>query len=171
MNKFIHWKFMQFGETIMKITRRQAREITLCLVFDFGFNSEEKPEELLDLYVRYFPEADEAEITEQVKDDEYISKVYFGVAEKIDSLDTTIKNCSLKWKFERMSRVSVSILRIALYEIFYVDSIPTEVSINEAVELAKKYDNDDSYAFINGVLGAAVKQAQAAEEQEVATEE
>ena len=142
----------------MKLTRRQAREITLCLVFDFGFNSEEKPEELLDLYIRYFPEADEAQMTEQVKDDEYISKVYFGVAEKIAELDETIKNCSLKWKMKRMSRVSVSILRIALYEILYVDSIPTEVSINEAVELAKKYDNDDSYTLINGVLGAAVKQ-------------
>ena len=141
----------------MKITRRQAREITLALVFDFGFNSEEKPEELLDLYVRYFPEADEAEITEQVKDDEYISKVYFGVAEKVDDLDKIIKNCSLKWKIERMSRVSVSILRIALYELLYMDSIPTEVSINEAVELAKKYDNDDSYTFINGVLGAVTR--------------
>ncbi len=149
---------MLSGDFIMKITRRQAREITLCLVFDFGFNSEEKPEELLDLYVRYFPEADEAHITEEVKNDEYISKVYFGVAEKIEELDKAIKNCSLKWKLERMSRVSVSILRIALYELLYMESIPTEVSINEAVELAKKYDNDDSYTFINGVLGAAAKQ-------------
>lgn len=147
----------------MKITRRQAREITLCLVFDFGFNSEEKPEELLDLYVRYFPEADDAHITEEIKNDDYISKVYFGVAEKIEELDKTIKNCSLKWKLERMSRVSVSILRIALYELLYMESIPTEVSINEAVELAKKYDNDDSYAFINGVLGAATKQLEAAQ--------
>jgi hypothetical protein len=54
----------------MKITRRQAREITLCLVFDFGFNSEEKPEELLDLYVRYFPEADEEHVTEEIKNDD-----------------------------------------------------------------------------------------------------
>lgn len=152
----------------MKITRRQAREITLCLVFDFGFNSEEKPEELLDLYVHYFPEADDAHITDEIKNDEYISKVYFGVAEKIEELDKTIKNYSLKWKLERMSRVSVSILRIALYELLYMESIPTEVSINEAVELAKKYDNDDSYSFINGVLGAVVKQL---ENKEAVTEE
>ena len=145
----------------MKITRRQAREITLCLVFDFGFNSEEKPEELLDLYVRYFPEADEEHVTEEIKNDDYISKVYFGVAEKIDALDETIKNCSLKWKLERMSRISVSILRLAVYELLYIDSIPTEVSINEAVELAKKYDNDESYTFINGVLGAVAKQLEA----------
>ena len=143
----------------MKITRRQAREITLCLVFDFGFNSEEKPEELLDLYIRYFPEADktdEKEITEQVKEDKYISTVYFGVAEKIDELDEIIKNSSLKWKLERISRVSASILRIAVYELLYMNDIPSEVSINEAVEMAKKYDSDDSYTFVNGVLGSVV---------------
>ena len=60
-----------------------------------------------------------------------------------------------------MSRVSVSILRLAVYELLYIDSIPTEVSINEAVELAKKYDNDESYTFINGVLGAVAKQLEA----------
>jgi len=143
----------------MKITRRQAREITLCLVFDFGFNSEEKPEELLDLYIRYFPEADKAdekEITEQVKEDSYISTVYFGVAEKIEELDEIIKNSSLKWKLERISRVSASILRIAVYELLYMNDIPSEVSINEAVEMAKKYDNEDSYTFVNGVLGSVV---------------
>lgn len=140
----------------MKMTRRQAREITLCLVFDFGFNSEEKPEELLDLYIRYFPEADEKEITESIKDDKYISDVYFGVAEKIDELDEIIKNCSLKWKLKRISRVSVSILRIAVYELLYMNDIPDEVSINEAVEMSKKYDTDESYTFVNGVLGSVV---------------
>lgn len=140
----------------MKITRRQAREITLCLVFDFGFNSEEKPDELLDLYIRYFPEDNEFDVNEQLKDDKYISEVYFGVAEKIDELDEIIKNCSLKWKFNRISRVSLSILRIAVYELLYMNEIPNEVSINEAIEISKKYDNEDSYTFINGVLGAVV---------------
>ena len=55
---------------------------------------------------------------------------------------------------ERMSRVSVSLLRIAVYELLYMEDIPTEVTINEAVELSKKYDGDDSYTFVNGVLGA-----------------
>lgn len=138
----------------MKINRRQCREITLCLVFDFGFNTDEKPEELMDLYIHYFPDGDNEHITEAIKDDAYISKVYFGVAENVDTLDSIIKNHSLKWKIERMSRVSRSILRIAVYEMLYMDDIPTEVSINEAVELSKKYDEDDSYTFVNGVLGA-----------------
>lgn len=147
----------------MKINRRQAREITLCLVFDFGFNSEEKPEELLDLYIRYFPDADNEHITEEIKQDSYISRVYFGVAESIDTLDEIIKNHSLKWKIQRISRVSVSILRIAVYELLYMEDIPTQVSINEAVELAKKYDSDDSYTFINGVLGAIAADLQQAD--------
>ena len=141
----------------MKITRRQAREITLCLVFDFGFNSEEKPEELLDLYITYFPEANEEKMTQQIKENEYISQVYFGVAESIAELDEIISNCSLKWKAERISRVSKSILRLAVYELLYMSDIPEEVTVNEAVELAKKYDTDDSYTFVNGVLGAVIK--------------
>ena len=138
----------------MKINRRQAREITLCLVFDFGFNSEEKPEDLLDLYIRYFPDGELPPVNEEIKNDPYISRVYFGVAENVDTLDGIIKNHSLKWKIERMSRVSVSLLRIAVYELLYMEDIPTEVSINEAVELSKKYDGDDSYTYVNGVLGA-----------------
>ena len=141
----------------MKITRRQAREITLCLVFDFGFNSDEKPEELLDLYVTYCPETDEEKMTEQIKENDYISNVYFGVAENIENLDEIISNCSLKWKTERISRVCMSILRLAVYELLYIKDIPEEVTVNEAVELAKKYDTDDSYTFVNGVLGAVIK--------------
>ncbi len=140
----------------MKLTRRQAREITLCLVFDFGFNSEEKPEELLELYLRYFPEENAEKTAEQIKSNNYIQQVYFGVAENVDELDEIIKNCSEKWKFERISRVSVSILRIAIYELLYIKDIPHEVTINEAVELSKKFDTEDSYTFIHGVLGAVM---------------
>mgnify|MGYP004615030105 CR=1 FL=1 len=137
----------------MKINRRQAREITLCLVFDFGFNSEEKPEELLDLYIRYFPDGELPPVNEEIKNDPYISRVYFGVAENADTLDGITKNHSLKWKIERMSRVSVSLLRIAVYELLYMEDIPTEVSINEAVELTRKYSGEESCPFVNGVLG------------------
>lgn len=142
----------------MKLTRRQAREIALCLVFDFGFNTEEKPEELLKLYIEYFPsDSGEKKMAEQIKDNNYISEVYFGVAEKIDEIDEIIKNNAEKWKFDRISRISISILRIAIYELLYMDDIPLEVSANEAVELAKKFDHDDCYTFINGVLGSVIK--------------
>jgi len=142
------------------MNRRNAREIALCLIFDFGFNTEEKPEELLELYLEYFQvdENKDKDISEKIRNDAFISKVYFGVSEKLGELDEIISKHSANWKLERVSRVSLSILRLALYEMRYMDDIPTEVSINEAVELAKKYDHDDGYTFINGILGAAEKQ-------------
>ena len=141
----------------MKITRRQAREITLSLLFDFGFNSEEKPEELLELYLQYFPYSDEQTVSEGIKEDKYISAVYYGVTEKAAEIDEIIKKYSKHWKFERISRISLSILRMAVYELLYIDDIPPKVTINEAVELAKRFDDDNGYTFINGILGAVVQ--------------
>lgn len=142
------------------MNRRKAREIALCLVFDFSFNSDEKPEELLNLYLEYFNEDQNSTIPEEIKNDEYISKVYYGISEKMGELDEIIIRNSANWKIDRVSRISLSILRLALYEILYMDKekLPVEVSINEAIELAKKYDHDDSFTFINGVLGGAVKE-------------
>ena len=140
------------------MNRRKAREIALCLVFDFSFNSEEKPEELLNLYLTYFDEDDASPIPDEIKNDEYIMKVYYGISEKSAELDEIINKYSVNWETSRFSRVSLAILRLALYEIIYIDTLPTEVSINEAVELAKKFDMDGSGSFINGVLGAAVKE-------------
>ena len=137
----------------------RAVSVVLCVALSAVMlgSCVEKPEELLDLYITYFPEADEEKMTQQIKENEYISQVYFGVAESIAELDEIISNCSLKWKAERISRVSKSILRLAVYELLYMKDIPEEVTVNEAVELAKKYDTDDSYTFVNGVLGAVIK--------------
>lgn len=140
----------------MKLSRRKAREITLCLIFDFGFNSEETPGEIFDLYLTYYPEEKAENLAEQIKSDNYIQNVYFGVAEKIDEIDEIIKNCSQKWKLDRISRVSASILRMTIYELLYIEGTPHEVAINEAIELSKKYDTEESYTFINGVLGAVM---------------
>ncbi len=145
------------------MNRRKAREIALCLVFNFSFNTDEKPEELLDLYLEYFDEDKKLPVSDEIRNDEYISKVYYGISEQMQTLDDIITKNSSNWKIDRVSRVSLSILRLALYEILYMDKekLPIEVSINEAVELAKKYDHDDSFTFINGVLGGAVKDLQA----------
>lgn len=69
-------------------------------------------------------------------------------------IESKLKN----WKLSRISKVSLSILRVAVYELKYMDDVPTNVSINEAVELAKQYANEDDYSFINGVLGAIAKE-------------
>ena len=138
------------------MNRRTAREITLCLLFNFSFNSEEKPEELLELYLNYFPDVENGVIPEEIRNDRYISTTYFGVTQKISDLDTYIENASENWKPERISRISRSILRLAIYEILYIDDIPEKVSINEAIELAKRFDDDKSYIYVNGILANVV---------------
>lgn len=89
---------------------------------------------------------------------DYIRAVVCGVAEKAEELKTDISaNLSGSWKIERISKVSLALLKLALYEIKYMDDIPVKVSINEAVELDKKFDEPNNSAFINGVLGAFCK--------------
>ena len=89
---------------------------------------------------------------------EYIRSVVDGVLEKEEELNKDIsENLSGNWKLERLSKVSQAILKLAIYEIKYVDDVPTRVAINEAVELDKKFDDPDNSAFINGVLGGFLK--------------
>ena len=139
------------------MNRREARQAALCMIFDYSFHSDEKADEILDLYIENFREEDDKSINEELRTDKYFTKVYFGVISNIPSLDEIINKCSKKWSIARISRVAMSIMRLALYEIIFIDDIPTQVSINEAVELSKKFDSDDSYTFINGILGAAEK--------------
>ena len=89
---------------------------------------------------------------------DYIKSVMDGVLEKEEELNKDIsENLSGNWKIERLSKVSQAILKLAIYEIKYVDDVPTRVAINEAVELDKKFDDPDNSAFINGVLGGFLK--------------
>ena len=89
---------------------------------------------------------------------DYIRGVLMGVLEKEDELNQEIsENLSGNWKIERLSRVSQAILKLAIYEIKYVEDVPTKVAINEAVELDKKFDDPDNSAFINGVLGGFLR--------------
>ena len=89
----------------------------------------------------------------------YSRQLYEAFALHREEIDTEIEKNSIKWKIQRMPAVDLSILRLALTEIRYIDTIPVSVSINEAVNLAKKFSTDKSSSFINGVLGNAVKEA------------
>lgn len=140
-----------------KMNRRQVREAALCIIFDYSFHAEDDGNEQLELYLDNFHDKDEKNISEELRGDEYFTKVYFGVISNLPELDEIIEANAKKWSSKRISRVSRSIMRLALYEIKYIDDIPSEVSINEAVELAKKFDADESYSFVNGVLGAYVR--------------
>ena len=139
------------------MTRRQAREAALCLLFDYSFHSEEAPEELLELYLENYYDEKEKCIRAELRENNYFSKIYFGVISNLAEIDAIIEKCSEKRSKKRISRISVSVLRIAIYEMLSMEDIPVEVSINEAVELAKRFDTEDSYTFVNGVLGAAEK--------------
>ena len=93
---------------------------------------------------------------EEIKslDEKYIKSVLEGVVEKVVSIDEYIAKYSKDWSIERMSKIDLAILRVAIYEVLYKDDIPSSVSINEAVELAKKYSHEDASSFINGILGS-----------------
>ena len=96
--------------------------------------------------------------TPEGDDQAYIDRTVAGVKAHAEELDNLIAKYSPSRGLERIARVDLCILRVALYEMLYVDSIPVSVSINEAVELAKKYGGDDDPAFVNGLLGGVARE-------------
>lgn len=134
-----------------KISRREAREVLLGLLFETEFRSEEDVNGVFALALE----------DRDIPDDEYISGGYFGIYENLDIIDEIIGRHSKGWKTERMSRLSRSVLRLCVYEMLYVDDIPYSVSINEAVELTKKFDDDKARPFINGILNSVKNELEA----------
>ena len=126
------------------MTRREAREAVFGLLFETEFRNGETKEEI------YETSADNREIP----DDEYIKNTYYGIRDNLDKIDTAIGENAKGWKTERLGNVSRSILRLGVYELMFVPSIPHNVTINEAIELAKKYDDEKARPFINGVLNS-----------------
>lgn len=89
---------------------------------------------------------------------DYIKTAVLGVISKKDELDEDIKNnLTSGWKLDRITKVSLAVLRLAIFEIKYIDDVPTNVAINEAVEIEKKFDNPDNSAFVNGVLAGFIR--------------
>lgn len=94
---------------------------------------------------------------EDVNVDKFTVEIFTGVMENITQIDEIISEASVKWSRERISKVALTILRIAVYEMLFIDNIPVNVSANEAVELAKKFGTQKEAEFVNGVLGAVIK--------------
>ena len=127
------------------MSRRELREQIFKLLFRVEFNSlEDMPEQ-----ERLFFEDEEAARDE---DADYISNKYHMIQQKLPEIDRQLNERTEGWDTTRMSKVDLTILRLAVYEINYDDSIPTGVAINEAVELAKKFGQDASSGFVNGIL-------------------
>lgn len=102
---------------------------------------------------------DKSGIEEQPTEDDlaYAQEVLSGILEHTEEIDALIRELAINWSIERMPRVDLSILRVAIYEMLYLDDIPESVSINEAVELAKRFGGERSSAYINGMLGTLSK--------------
>ncbi len=130
-------------------SRTKLREQAFCLLYGYSLY---KPsdEELDDYYVT-------AVQTNGYGDEPYLKTVFYGVVKGADELDGIISKYSVGWKTERISRVSLALMRLCIYESKYVEDVPAAVAINEAVELCKKYDTEKAPAFVNGILNAALK--------------
>ena len=134
-----------------KITRQEARELLFALLFETEFHEEKAPSEIYDLSVE----------NREIPSDKYIKETFFGILAKLDAVDAIIGKYSKGWKADRLSKVSRSVLRIAVYEMLFVEDIPMNVSISQAVELSVKYGEDRAKQFVNGVLSGLFKDVQA----------
>ena len=141
------------------MTRANARELAVHLIYSREFTGEE-PETVVETrlakeyYAKLSAENDvyaERPTRQQMA---YIDGVVSGVANRVEELDAHIQKFSIGWDISRISRLTRAIMRLAIYEILNVSDVPTGVAISEAVRLAKKYDGDDTGAFVNGILGA-----------------
>lgn len=141
------------------MTRGNARELAVHLIYSREFTGEE-PEQVLsarldkDYYGLLGAENDiysERPASGQVR---YLDTVVSGVANRSDELRELIGKFSIGWDVRRISRLTRCIMQLAMFEILYVQDVPTGVAISEAVRLAKKYDGDDTGAFVNGILGS-----------------
>lgn len=134
-----------------KISRKEAREKLFELVFETDFNRDASPEVLYSVACEL----------REIPQDGYIKNAYMGIVSRIEMIDTVIGSYSKGWKADRLSRVSRSILRIAIYEILFLPEIPGNVSISQAVELSVKYGEDRAKQFVNGVLSSFYKDVEA----------
>ncbi len=126
------------------MTRREMREQAFVLLFEKMFNAESTLQEL----------AEFAEESGLFAADSFAMEIAVRTMENVANIDERLSALSQKWSLNRLSRVTLTVLRLAASEILYFDDIPVSVSINEAVELAKKYATTEDASFINGVLGS-----------------
>ena len=137
-----------------ELTRKEARETAFCLLFETEFRAEETAEAIFAL----------SEEAREVAANAYVKEAYFGVIEHLAEIDEVIVRHSNGWKPSRISPVSRCAVRLCIYEMKYRTDIPKAVSLNEAIELVKKFDDLKMKAFVNGLLNGAKNEIEAAEQ-------
>ena len=128
------------------MTRRMIREQIFKLLFRIEFNSPDEMDEQCRLFF------DRDDVVMGPEDAAYIREKYDSIIERLSDIDSAINEKTKGWTTDRMSRVDLTIIRLGVYEIMYDEEIPDGVAVNEAVELAKRFGQDESYSFVNGVL-------------------
>jgi len=149
------------------MTRSNAREIVAHLIFEMNFTTD-TVEQVVDVTMApeyYESLAQESEIYAErpnPKQMEYICQTVAGIREKQEELDAYLTKYSVGWSVSRISKVVRAILHVAMYESLYVEDVPVSAAINEAVELARKYEDEDVVAFVNGILGSFARELEPA---------
>jgi len=144
------------------MTRGNARELAVHLIYGRAFTGEE-PEQVVSVrldkeyYEKLSDENDVYSDRPSRAQLRYIDSVVTGVANREEELNTQISKFSIGWDISRISKLARCILQLAIFEILYVEDIPTGVAVSEAVRIAKKYDGDDTGSFVNGILGSFVR--------------
>ena len=129
--------------------RQQAREEAFLMLCESGFDATRTAAEIYET----------AAAARGVEEDEFTKACVEGVLSNRDEIDAIIEKHSSGWKRNRLSVVTAAVLQLATYEMLYRDDIPLNVSLNEAIELSKKYDDEKARAFVNGVLNAIADEA------------
>lgn len=132
------------------MNRKRSREIAMELLFGMTL-SKNTLEETIETFIEDY------EMNLKTIDLEYIKGILAKVEENITVIDQNIEEALTNWKIDRVSKVNISILRLAIAEMLYVEDVPEKVAINEAIELTKKYSDEKSVSFVNGVLDKAFK--------------
>ena len=154
------------------MTRGNARELAVHLIYGRNFTGEE-PEAVVatrlnkEYYAKLSAENDVYSDRPSRAQMAYIDGVVAGVANREEDLNATIQKFSIGWDISRISRLVRSVMQLAIYEILYVEDVPTGVAVSEAVRIAKKYDGDDTGSFVNGILGAFARSLNAPQTEEV----
>ena len=143
------------------MSRKIARELAVLSIYEYGFGANSIEDILENLFSEDFLKnaPEELSISSGIQEQyEYISKTVLGIVAHMPELDAYIEKHAIGWSLERISRIAVAVLRAAIYEAKYEDDIPVRVAVNEAVEIAKRYDTPETVSFINGVLGSVMKE-------------
>ena len=152
------------------MTRGNARELAVHLIYGQNFTGEE-PEQVIAIRLakEYYEKLGQEN---QVYSDRpsraqmaYIDRVVSGVANRADELNEQIQKFSIGWDITRISRLARTVMQLAIFEILYVDDVPTGVAISEAVRIVKTYDGDETGAFVNGILGSFARSLTQEEQQ------